>query len=75
MSLCEEMALKRRHVNIHETNLFFHPCAKEGKVYLISNDCIHCGVCLSSGSSVMLPRVCKAMATEKENVWAATELV
>ena len=48
--LYKEIILKRRHVDTHETNVFFHQFGKNGKVFLLANDIAHCGLelCIQS---------------------------
>jgi hypothetical protein len=36
--------MMRKHTDISETRLFFHQFAKAGKVYIIANDLVWCGV-------------------------------
>ena len=47
LPLYKEIVLKRRHVDVHETNPFFHQYRKDGKVYLIANDPKLCGLDLA----------------------------
>jgi hypothetical protein len=42
--LYKELVLSRRHVDVTETDPFFHSYARDGKVYLISNNASHCGL-------------------------------
>jgi hypothetical protein len=40
--LFKEILLSRKHVDVTELDVFFHPYAKDGKVYTISNSRVHC---------------------------------
>jgi hypothetical protein len=42
--LYKEMVLSRKKIDLHETPEFFHEFAKDGKVFLITTDTIHCGL-------------------------------
>jgi hypothetical protein len=49
-ALYKEIVLLRRHVDISETNLFFHSYGKDGQVFLITNEPKYCGVDLAVGN-------------------------
>jgi hypothetical protein len=39
-----EILVLRKHIDINELDPFFHPYAKDGKVYTLGNSKVHCGL-------------------------------
>ena len=48
--LLKDLTLNRRHVDISETDPFFHPYGKDGKVFIITNTPKHGGIDVAIGS-------------------------
>jgi hypothetical protein len=49
-ALYKELVLLRKHVDVTETNVFFHSFGEDGKVFLITNDPKHSGVDVAIGN-------------------------
>ena len=47
MPLVKEIILRRKHVDVSEVDVFFHPCAKDGKVFIVTNNKEHSDIDLA----------------------------